>query len=697
MRPSEIGLHLRKKLCQWQDARRVPDWSALKLIPSPAFPALTPPGKAPPILREALTRDCGEVLAGRWRAFGHLEIQVDTPPHWHADYLVRKGFSTDRIAFKLNHRELPGGGDVKLIWELSRWHQLARLAQAAYVLDDANAAKTCVRWLDDWREKNPPYRGLNWTSALEVGVRLVQFTWIDALLTAYAIRGSDLEKAAARSPSSRTSPREEGDSSGGFSESSTSTSQAPAEVSDPLPGGPVLRGRTAEEGEHRGDHKGASRGAVREAVEKLRCEVLPPHVWYAWRYRSFGSSANNHLLGELTGLILAAARWPELAAAAAPLEQLQALWEKEVLAQFAEDGGNREQALNYHLFSWEFCWQARLALTASGRTVSSAVDERLRRALDFLLAVQVDDDVWDYGDSDNGFVTPFFADWNRVRAEWRTWLRYPESSPAFRFWLGNELPATKGDATNPSGGWRIFPESGIAVQRSEDWTVRWDVSPMGYLSTAAHGHLDALHLSIWRRSVAIVIDPGTGAYYADQALRTHLASWEAHNGPHAVGRDFPKRLGPFLWSKRHADPNLKPGSDSGLLGELKLPSGSVSRKVTMLPREEGWRVEDCFRPDGRTDYEFEVHWQFAPESRLERMGDRKFRVARHGETVEVEVDANWSSVEPVLEKRDGSFDGICSPGYRETCFAPCLKLAARGHNPCVFATTFLASHRSSNG
>lgn len=618
MRPSEVGLHLRKKLHQWRDGRPLPDWSRLKLAPGSSFPKARPPEDAPAILREALARDTQEILAGRWKAFGHLEIKVDTPPQWQADYLVRQNFSTDRIAFALNHRQLPGGGDIKLIWELSRWHQLVRLAQAAYVLGDANAAEACAKWLADWVEKNPPFRGLNWTSALEVGMRLIQFTWIDALLS---------------------------------------------------------EGRE-------------------KSMERLRSEVLPVHVWYAWRYRSFGSSANNHLLGELTGLILAVARWAELAELAAPLKALQRLWEKEVLAQFAEDGGNREQALNYHLFSWEFCWQARRALVAAGRPVSAEVDARLRRALEFFLAVQADADPWDYGDSDNAFVTPLFADWNKELVEWRNWLRYPDSSPALRFWLGAELPAKGNDATNPSGGWQIFPESGIAVHRSDHWMARWDVSALGYLATAAHGHLDALHLSLWRCGLAIVVDPGTGAYYADKTLRTHLASWAAHNGPHAIGKDFPRRLGPFLWSRHHAHPNLKPGSDAGLLGELKLPSGIARRTVTMLPREEGWRVEDCFQPDGSADYEFAVHWQFAPESRLEPMGDRKFRVTRRGQTVEVEVDANWSSVEPVSDRRDGSFDGICSPDFRETCFAPCLKLAAHGHNPCVFATTFLASPRS---
>src|SRR6185295_12909310 len=96
-----------------------------------------------------------------------------------------------------------------------------------------------------------------------------------------------------------------------------------------------------------------------------------------------GSSANNHLIGELAGLIVASGRWPDLAGSCADLAGLRSLWEKEVLAQFAEDGGNREQALNYHLFSWELCLHARLALAAAQMEIDAAVSGRLDRAARF--------------------------------------------------------------------------------------------------------------------------------------------------------------------------------------------------------------------------------------------------------------------------------------------------------------------------
>src|SRR5262249_39671705 len=159
-------------------------------------------------------------------------------------------------------------------------------AMAGHVLRDERAAWKCVEWLNDWLRHNPPYRGWNWTSALEAGMRLVQFTWIDALL----IRALSPSCQAGSSLERPNGKREE--------------SRAPAG-----PDAHVVLGQ-------------------------LRREILPAHIGFAWRYRSFGSSANNHLLGELAGLILAIARWPELERWATSLEALTKLWEREVLAQF---------------------------------------------------------------------------------------------------------------------------------------------------------------------------------------------------------------------------------------------------------------------------------------------------------------------------------------------------------------------------
>jgi hypothetical protein len=373
---------------------------------------------------------------------------------------------------------------------------------------------------------------------------------------------------------------------------------------------------------------------------------------------------------------------------------LQTIWEAEVLKQFAPDGGNREQALNYQLYSWELCWHARNALLAAGREIAEEVEMRLRRAADFFTTVQVERDPWDYGDSDDAFVLPFMIDAGEARTEWFRWFNEPSSSPGIRFWLGEPPdPASKPAFVRAGEHWMIFPESGIGVCWEGDWVLRWDLSPLGYLSTAAHGHLDALHLSIWNRGVAFLVDPGTGAYYGNAPQRNWLASWGAHNGPVLVGQTFPRRMGPFLWREQHETPSWRVIGDE-VEARVRVPEGFMLRAVARLAEGDGWRVDDSFEP-GRLGLSelFTVRWQFAPGCQLEQVSDRIYRATRNGVSIEIGLDASWRTVE-ARTGWDGGEDfsmGACSPGFRQVTAAPCLVLTGKGHNPCVFRTTFLAS------
>src|SRR5262249_43984751 len=156
--------------------------------------------------------------------------------------------------------------------------------------------------------------------------------------------------------------------------------------------------------------------------------------------------------------------------------------------------------------------------------------------------MQVPTDWWDYGDSDNACVTPVFASESRAIAEWDCWLDAPGTSPAIDYWLANSRldfgslrpdgsewkssesargffwdrkcfffdrsmggePVTR--SARQKGKWKVFNATGVAVRQEGQWQLRMDASPLGYRKTAAHGHLDALHVSIWLRSVALVID-----------------------------------------------------------------------------------------------------------------------------------------------------------------------------------------------
>ena len=617
MSAGEILLRAQKKAYQFSDKKYSPR-EGVSLAPSDAFPRLPNRGAAPTELVEGLRTNVAEILSGKWLAFGHLDLQVDDPPQWHRDYLAGVDRRSAKLAFKLDHRAQPGGADIKVIWEPSRWYQLVRLAMAAWLLDDSKAQEKCVEWLHDWNKNNPPFTGLNWTSGLEVGIRLVQFTWIDAML--------------------------------------------------------------------------AAAGTPNKTLQELREEILPPHTWYAWRYKSFGSSANNHLIGELAGLILALARWPDLAKISAPLQDVGAIFEREVLLQFAEDGGNEEQALGYHLFSWEFCWQGERALEGAGIEVSREVKDRIRAAGAFYAAIKPENDPWDFGDSDNAWVTPLFAREQECAREWWRWFNDSASSPALRFWWG-AFPSRAAERKNE---WRVF-ESGYAVFHSDDWFIRFDLSPLGYLSMAPHGHLDALHVSIWFRGNPVIIDPGTGAYYADKTVRNYLADWSAHNSPHLHNPvlEYPKRLGTFLWGEQHLPLGWHQNSKFEIVAKLDRGYGAVWRALTYFPKTSSIQIQDSVFFTRSKRSVVGTCWKFAPEFALKNLSPSELLASSADCSVRLSMSPEWTShriYNPQEELRGktaatasalGSVpvQALVSPAFRSLAVAPYLALEASSEGP----------------
>ncbi|MDP6083846.1 MAG: heparinase II/III family protein [Verrucomicrobiota bacterium] len=632
MSPVEVVLRLRKKWFEFKDSR-CDHWPAADLSPSSVFPKLPDPAVAPELLRESLKRDAERVAGGGLRFFGHLDLRTDTPPNWQRDYLAGIDVPTAESAFRLNHRELPSGAAIKPLWEPSRWYGPLRLAQACWLLGNRRSGEHCLDWLEDWVANNPPYTGWHWTSALESGLRLVAFTWIDAFLIAF---------------------------------------------------------------------EGREPGDLAKRLAKLRADILPAHAWFTWRHRTFGSSANNHLLGELCGLALANARWPGLAKLGPGLPRLGRLLERETLRQFHRDGGNFEQALNYHFFAWEFCREARQALDAAGALPPASrerIDARLGQAARFYREVQVPSAPWDYGDSDDAFVMPWFTDESRAIAEWWQWIAGNAGESPFLHLMRGPFDAClkSNESGTEQGGWTIFSDTGIAVNALGHWKARFDFSPLGSGSMAPHGHLDAQHLSLWLKGRAMVIDPGTGDYHGNPKLRNWLASRDAHNGPCPSEVSLASREGPFLWVDAHPKP-LQSLDAEVLETEIRINRTSLlTRMVKPLSNEpEGWMVTDSFERQLGQAGEFTVRWQFAPGCEVERTGERAFRVTIESATMCVDIGIGWALAElwrPSGDETAGQLDGIVSPRFMKTGHAPYLKLTAKPGGNTDFTTTFTAGTR----
>lgn len=496
-------------------------------------PPLPHRSEAPEGAREAASREAAAIREGRWVLFGWKEVQIPNPPLWHHDVVNATEAPGSIEARRLDYRHLAGGADARCIWEANRWAEMVRLTQNAWLngaLDDARLAQ---QWLFDWCAKNPLGMGINWCSALEAGLRLVNFCWVDALV------------------------------------------------------------------------RGCSCADLVPEQNELAQQIVPNHAWWVWRHRSFGSSANNHLLGELSALVLAARRWPSLDRVACSAEVAWQLMSREVLRQFSEDGGNREQALHYHQFGWEMAWQAGRAMG----NPTGPVAARLRNAATFFCDLVHPCEPWDFGDSDDAQVTPLTSDRRTASMEWQAWLLGQERGATLHFWLGEppaEVPALR------AATWRVYPATGLAVQEVNGWKARVDGSPLGLGRVAAHGHLDAMHVSLWDGERALVIDPGTGAYFGDPGVRTKLASWEMHNGPLPLsGRARPHRIGPFLWAGHHPAPQLALDGETCRV-RFACEGPPLTRTVRYVADTDAWQLTD----DIAGQQAHVVRWRLAPRWHL---------------------------------------------------------------------------------
>jgi hypothetical protein len=178
---------------------------------------------------------------------------------------------------------------------------------------------------------------------------------------------------------------------------------------------------------------------------------------------------------------------------------------------------------------------------------------------------------------------------------------------------------------------------------------------MGYLSLAAHAHLDALHLSLWHKKRAVLIDPGTGSYRDDDGARSLLADWASHNGPCPVPPPpRPRRVGKFLWKGRHADPLLTKLPSGPVEAQVSLGDGTWRRMVEILPMEGGWSVVDT-REKGQGPWR--VRWTVAPDIGVRQDG-AGFLLEREGIRIRVRIK------EPEgISSRTALVKTICSPRY----------------------------------
>lgn len=489
----------------------------------------------------------------------------------------------------LNIRDTAVVGDIKYVWELSRHQYLSALAFSANAEQHSGYI---VRSIQSWLCDNPYLRGVHWTSSLEMAVRLISWA--------------------------------------------------------------LLYPRIA-------DHVARERNFRRRWLESIYL-----HLNRIARNLSLYSSANNHLIGELVGLYVGATCfdfWPECKEWRRSACQLL---EREIHRQVGEDGVDLEQAMSYHLFACELFLLAYTIARNTGNPFSDQYAQRLRAMAHFLhmAATSAGDLPW-FGDADEarGFLLSEGETALQVSTQLagllfheRAWLRFStHPTQAARALVPDLLPQLTPPAQSPPTQSELFAAAGLACARTHDGSVGLmiDFGALGYGSTAAHGHADALSIWLSIGDEYFLVDAGTYAYHSYPEWRTYFRSTAAHNTARVDGGDQSEITGRFLWGAKAFTRLLRFEERSEHVvieaehdGYARLADPVIHRRTVTFNRITGdVRIKDRFQ--GAARHQIELFFHMHEDAGILGVTNGETRVAWHGKIVTFsspQRNAQWDIV-----------------------------------------------------
>jgi Heparinase II/III-like protein/Heparinase II/III N-terminus len=285
------------------------------------------------------------------------------------------------------------------------------------------------------------------------------------------------------------------------------------------------------------------------------------HQQYLAAFPSRGSSADNHVIAEAAGQLVASCAFPWFRESERWRRKSALLLERELVRNTFPSGIGRELASDYQCFVAELGFVAAVEAEASGHPLSPATWAWLAAMADSAAAL-VDQYLRPprQGDSDEGrgllLDAPVANRWPSLlaladalvgRLDW--WPRPPADA-------GSVIVGSMAGAKRPvegRPGWRPsrFADAGVTLLRTNGENEIWcrcDGVPHGYLSVAAHAHADALSVEIRYAGVDILADPGTYCYHDEPAWRSYFRSTIAHNTAELGGRSQSSEHGPFRWA-----------------------------------------------------------------------------------------------------------------------------------------------------
>ena len=407
-------------------------------------------------------------------------------------------------------------------------------------------------------------------------------------------------------------------------------------------------------------------------------------------------SPNTHLLGEALALYVIGRALPELRRA----EEWERLGRRVLIEQMGRqinaDGGHAERSTHYHRYTLDFYL---LALGVARRTddpAASSFAAAVRALASFARAIADDSGrLPGIGDDDGGALFPICgrdpsdaSDSLQLAAQLVNQSSLAVGPPAEEVvWMTGVAPSGASAAERQPS--TALLSTGYFVSRSDRGDhLTVDAGPHGFLN-GGHAHSDALSVTLAIRRRPFLIDPGTGCYTVDAAVRDRFRSTRYHNTATIDGRSQSVPAGPFHWqSAAHASLlDWRTGSGFDLFEGTHDGYVPLIHHRAVLARPGCWFIVDRLVESGT--HRADIHWHFHPSWEVARTRPGTV-CARHPDGTKVWMLSLHEACDVVHGSAESDL-GWCAPVYGMLVPTTTVRMSRRASAPFSLVTVIVES------